>query len=88
MIFSDLRRGEYTYSYVETHDLKPDQVRKLYGGELITDRSFKPGCGWIIERITKGELYIRWTMSGKARWHMSMTDLAVMFPNLKKKDAL
>ena len=82
MIFSDLRAGTYEFSIK-----KPDEVRPMYDGELITDRTFRPGCGWVVTNITKSSFTLEWTMSNTS-WHLSLTDFALMFPNSKREDEL
>jgi len=67
---------------------KPDEVRPVYDGELLTDRTFRPGCGWLVTDITKGTFTLKWTMSSISAWHLSLADFALMFPNSKREDEL
>ena len=74
--FSELREGEYKFDY-------PSQ--ELYGGQILSNPTYREGCGFVVDSITKGTFTLRWTLSGKNRPTMHLGQFNKMFPNYRRE---
>jgi len=74
--FNELREGTHEFDY------NPDV--QLYGGQILSNPTFRKGCGFVVESITKGTFMLKWTMSGANRDSMHLGEFNRMFENLQR----